>query len=182
MPLAQWGVMISQTRQRFAMGGMVAVAILAIVVGAVYQDDNRLDEPRIVGAETSADSSQPAQDNAVTQAINPIEGFLPESGEASACSEPIGVDLGPGFGARLTINGVPIAPEDMNVNLTEAGEVSNVVTATRSLGQYTFEADDNCPNGSLLRPVGNVLEVCVFRLSDTSQTCTLVRENIFDAL
>ncbi len=163
------------------MGGMVAVAFLAIGLGALYQDDNKLDEPRIIGAETSdAATGQTGQSAPAT--TGPIEGFLPKSGEASACSEPIGVDLGPNFGAKLTINGIPIAPEDMNVNLTEDGEISDVITASRSLGHYTFEAEDSCPNGSLLRPVGNVLEVCVYQLSDANQSCAVRRENIFDAL
>ncbi|MEM7322183.1 MAG: hypothetical protein AAF531_03775 [Actinomycetota bacterium] len=173
--------MISQTRQRFAMAGMVAVALLAIVLAAIYQDDNKLDQPNIVGQGNTADAA--AGDGAPAPApTGPIEAFLPRSGEASACSEDIGVDLAPGFGARLTINGVEIAPEDMNVNLDEDGEISEVVTASRSLGQYTFKPDDNCPNGSLLRPVDNVLEVCVYRLSDNTQACAVRRENIFDAL
>ena len=165
------------------MGGMVAVAFLAIGLGALYQDDNKLDQPRIIGAETSnTDSGQGGQANAAPATTGPIEGFLPKSGEASACSEPIGVDLAPNFGAKLTINGTEIAPEDMNVNLTEDGEISEVITASRSLGHYTFDADDSCPNGSLLRPVGNVLEVCVFQLSDATQSCAVRRENVFDAL
>lgn len=177
--------MISQTNQRFAMIAMVAVAFLAIVLGVVYQDDNRLDEPRIVGGDASSNSAggggaAPANEAVVVS--GPIEGFLPKSGEASACSEAIGVDLVAGYGAKLTINGTEIPPEQMNVNLDENGAVSNVITASRSLGQYTFEAGDNCPNGSLLRPLDNVLEVCVYRLDDISERCVTRRENVFDAL
>lgn len=165
------------------MGGMVAVAFLAIGLGALYQNDNKLNEPRIIGAGTSSTiegaDGQPAP---VTPVTGPIEGFLPKSGEASACREPIGVDLGPNFGAKLTINGTPIAPEDMNVNLTEDGEISDVITASRSLGHYTFDADDSCPNGSLLRPLGNELEVCVYLLSDSTQSCSVRQTNVFDAL
>jgi len=191
------------------MGGMVAVALLAIILGVAYQDDNRLDEPRIVGAGTSTSVSgapadggqtadgqtadgqtadgqtadgQTADGQTADVIVGPIEGFFPKSGEASACSEPVGVDLVPGFGAELTINGLLIAPEDMNVNLTPEGEISTVITASRSLGHYTFRPDDNCPNGSRLRPVGNVLQVCVYRLSDATQTCTQQTEKIFDAL
>lgn len=165
------------------MGGMVAVALLAIVLAAIYQDDNKLDQVNIVGQDTTAPDGSGGQ--AATPApapTGPIEGFLPRSGEASACSEDIGVDLAPGFGAKLTINGTEIAPEDMNVNLDEEGEISDVVTASRSLGQYTFKPEDNCPNGSLLRPLDNVLEVCVYRLSDNTQSCAVRRQNIFDAL
>ncbi len=176
--------MISQTRQRFAMAGMVMVALLALVLGAIYQDDDKLGEARIIGGDpsttTASGGDQSAADGA--SATGPIEGFLPKSGEASACREQIGVDLASGFGAKLTINGIVIPPEDMNVNLDENGEISDVITASRSLGHYTFSPDDNCPNGSLLRPVGNVLEVCVFRLSDATQSCALTTENIFDSL
>ncbi len=177
-------VMISQTNQRLAMIAMVAVAFLAIVLGAIYQDDNRHDEPRVIGGNTpataAAGGAAPAAEAAV--ATGPIEGFLPKSGEASACSESIGVDLAAGYGAKLTINGVVIPPEQMNVNLDETGAISNVITASRSLGHYTFEADDNCPNGSLLRPVDNRLEVCVYRLDDISERCVVQRDNVFDAL
>lgn len=161
------------------MGGMVAVALLALILGAAYQDDNKLDEPRVVGAERSADGEATGGQ---VQTAGPIEGFLPKSGEASACSEDIGVDLARDYGAVLTINGVEVAAEDMNVNLTREGEISGVITASRSLGHYTFSPDDECPNGSLLRPLGNVLEVCVYRLSDASQSCVTRQTNTFDAL
>lgn len=162
---------------------MVGLAFLAIVIGAVYQDDNRLDEPNIVGAGTTstvAGAAAPADSAPVATAI--IEGFLPKSGEASACREAVGVDLAPNYGAILTINGVEVAPEEMNVNLTPEGEISGVVTASRSLGQYTFQPDENCPNGRWLRPVDNSLEVCVYLLSDASQRCTLRETRLFDAL
>lgn len=191
------GGMISQTRQRLIMAAMVAVALGAIVLGVIYQDDNRLDEPVIVGAGTSAPATETgggsgaaggsaagvgqASDSAAV-GTSAIEGFLPRSGEASACREEVGVDLAAGFGAKLTINGIEIAPEQMNVNLDENGEISEVITASRSLGQYTFKPDDNCPNGTLLRPVDNVLEVCVYRLSDATEACTLRTEKVFDAL
>ena len=70
----------------------------------------------------------------------------------------------------------------MNVNLDEDGEITRVITASRSLGHYTFQPTDECPNGTYLRPTGNVLEVCVYRLSDPSQRCTLQTERIFDAI
>lgn len=178
--------MISQTRQRLIMGAMVGVAFLALVLGAIYQDDDKLAGINVVGRDTSAQAAAPSGGGGGADpapvATGPIEGFLPKSGEASACSEEIGVDLAPGFGAKLTINGIDIAPEEMNVNLNANGEISEVITASRSLGQYTFEPEDNCPNGSLLRPLGNVLEVCVYRLSDNTQACAIRQERIFDAL
>lgn len=180
-------------RQRIGMGALLLGAVLALTLGAIYQDDDRLDQDRVVGGSASApittaptgasgviDPGSAGQDDPGTG--GPIESFLPRSGEASACSEEVGVDLIPGYGAILTINGVEIAPEDMNVNLDDDGEITNVITASRSLGHYTFRPDDNCPNGTFLRPVDNVLEVCVFRLSDPDRGCTLRRENVFDAL
>ena len=185
--------MISQTRQRFAMGAMVIAAILALAVGAVYQDDDRLDEARVVGAGSSSDSGSSAsgagaagadgsETDAAPVADGPVEGFLPRSGEASACREEVGVDLIPGYGAELTINGIVIPPEAMNVNLDETGAITDVITASRSLGHYTFKPDDECPNGTYLRPVDNVLQICVFRLSDVEQRCVRQVERIFDAL
>ncbi len=179
---------MNQTRQRFAMGAMVLAAVLALAVGAVYQDEDRLDEPGRVGGDASASADGDdagSGDGAAADNVavgGPIEAFLPRSGEASACSEEVGVDLIPGYGADLTINGITIAPEQMNVNLDEAGEITNEITASRSLGHYTFRPDDNCPNGTYLRPVDNVLEVCVYRLDDTTRRCTVQRESVFDAL
>lgn len=167
------------------MGGMVGLALLAIVGGALYQDDDRLDEANIVGGGTQnqADGGGAALPaDAAPAPGGAIEGFLPRSGEASACREEVGVDLAPGFGARLTINGIDIAPEEMNVNLDGDGNISDVITASRSLGHYTFSPTDACPNGRFLRPVDNRLEVCVFRLSDATGACAFRAENIFDAL
>lgn len=178
--------MISQTRQRFAMGGMVTVALLSIVLAAIYQDDDKLNEANIVGGNPAttiaSDGDGQGQTANAPATGGPIEGFLPKSGEASACRERIGVDLADGFGAKLTINGIEIAPEDMNVNLDAEGKISDVITASRSLGQYTFKPDDNCPNGSMLRAVDNVLEVCVYRLSDNTQSCAFRTTNVFDSL
>lgn len=185
-------MVVMTVRQRFGMGALLLGAALALVLGVIYQDDDRLDQNNVIGGSGTAPITTAPDGSGGAAAVadpgsdapigGPIEAFLPRSGEASACSESVGVDLIPGYGATLTINGIEIAPEDMNVNLDAAGQITNVITASRSLGQYTFEPDDNCPNGSLLRPVNNVLEVCVYRLSDTSQSCTIRRENVFDAL
>lgn len=189
--------MISQTRQRFATIGIVAVAFAALFLGAVYSGDGgQTDSPYIVGG-TQANSGSAAVGNAAPAqpgdepavSTTPIDGFLPKSGAASACQEPIGVDLATGYGARLTINGTEIQPEDMNVVrdddgnaiLDEDGNISRTQTAGRSIGHYTFAADDNCPNGPLIRARDNLLEVCVYRLSDTSEACIYRTSNEFDA-
>lgn len=186
--------MMSQTKQRLVTVAMVTVAFGALALGALYQDDDRLGEPVIVGLDPDVgvdpgpggdqtDTTLAGGDAAnVAAGGGAIEGLLPEGGEASACREPIGVDLAAGFGARLTINGIEITPEQMNVNLDDNGEISNVITPTRSLGHYTFKADDTCPNGRYLRPLDNQLEICVFRFDDPSQGCTLETEYVFDAL
>ncbi len=179
-------------RQRFGMGALLLGAVLALILGAIYQDDDRLDQDNVVGGSASAPittaptgaggaGGAAAPADTVTTG-GPVEGFLPRSGEASACREAVGVDLIPGYGATLTINGTEITPEQMNVNLDGDGEITDVITASRSLGHYTFEPDDNCPNGTFLRPVDNVLEVCVFRLSDPTQRCVSQVERVFDAL
>ena len=184
--------MISQTRQRLIMGAMAVVAVGALSLGALYQDDDKLGEGRVVGAGTTSSTvaagggiispDPPASTADQPAATGPVEYWLPRSGEASACSEEIGVDLAPGYGAVLTINGIEIPPEEMNVVLDENGEITDELTASRSLGQYTFQADDECPNGRYLRPVDNVLEACIYRLSDESRSCSVRRERVFDAL
>lgn len=179
---------------------MALGAVGALTLGALYQDDDRLDgvvvDGQVVGgdgggrASASADGSSgggiPAAGQGATvddaPADGPIETFLPRSGEASACREDVGVDLIPGYGATLTINDIEIAPEEMNVNLDDNGEITRVITASRSLGHYTFHPSDECPNGPYLRPTDNVLEVCVYRLSDPAQRCTLRTERTFDAI
>ncbi len=180
------------------MAAMVVMAFGFLALGAIYQENTSTgdrDEETIADDDASAPipgvgpatgdaggSGDPADVASDGQATGPIEGFLPRSGEASACSEDVGVDLIPGYGAELTINDIVIPPEAMNVNLDDAGEITSEITASRSIGHYTFRPDDNCPNGTYLRPVGNRLEVCVYRLSDPSRRCTLRTEREFDAL
>jgi hypothetical protein len=119
--------------------------------------------------------------SSTTNPADPIEGFLPRSGEGSACREPVGVDLIDGYGATLTINGIRIAPEEMNVVLGEDGLPTREITASRSLGQYTFGPETDCPNGSVIRATDNVMQVCVYRLIEGPDAC-VVSEFSFDAL
>ncbi len=185
--------MISPQRQRLITFGIVAVAFGALALAVAYQEDDRLGDARTVGlnddaAVTAGTDSTLALPAGAAGGAAPIvaddiiQDFLPRGGEASACSEPVGVDLAPGYGATLTINGREIAPEEMNVNLDANGEITNVITSSRSLGQFTFQPDDNCPTGTFLRPLANVLEVCVYRFDDPSQRCTITTEYVFDAL
>lgn len=174
---------ISQRRQRWISAGVLVLAVGALVLAAFYGEDDSTGSVRAAGGAASAsDTTLAPEADAVSPATQIIEEFLPQGGEASACSEPIGVDLIGGYGARLAINGVDIAPEEMNVNLDGDGEITNVLTPTRSLGHFTFQPGDDCPNGRWLRPVDNVLEVCVYRFDDPSASCALRTEFRFDAL
>ncbi len=185
--------MISRQRQRVISIGIVAVAFVALGLAAYYQDDNKLDDPNFVGIEQTGDdlavgsSGASGAGSATTLASTPIgqggpiERFLPDSGDAVACREPVGVDLVPGYAARLTINGREVPETEMNVNLNPDGSISSTITASRSIGQYTFMPEDSCPNGKWLRPVDNVLDVCVYRVDDPAQACSTMSEYVFSA-
>lgn len=142
----------------------------------MYQGERLPDGPQVVGAgssDASDDTTAPAA------AVNPIEGWFPRSGEGSACREAVGVDLIGGFGANLTINGVAIGQNQMNVNLDAEGEATNEITASRSLGHYTFGPEPDCPNGDILRATKNVIQACVYRLVEGPDGC-VVSEFTFD--
>lgn len=159
---------------------LLTVATVALGLGIAYQGDREVDDPATV-------STGPGPAAAVgggvtsTAPVNPIEGFLPRSGAGSACREPVGVDLIDGYGATLTINGVAIAPEQMNVVLAANGEITREITASRSLGQYTFGPEPDCPNGDVIRATDNVLEACVYRLDEGPGSCVVTAIS-FDAL
>ena len=173
---------ISQRRQRWISAGILLLAAGALVLAAIYGENDSTGSARASGLGASAsDTTLAPTADAIPPATQIIEGFLPQGGEASACSEPVGVDLIGGYGARLTINGIEISPEEMNVNLDADGEITNVLTPTRSLGHFTFQPGDDCPNGRWLRAVDNVLDVCVYRFDDPS-ACALRTEFRFDAL
>lgn len=159
------------------------MALGALLLAAIYSEDDPTGSARAAGVDRSATENTLATDaGAEPAATQIIEDFLPRGGEASACSEPVGVDLIGGYGARLTINGIEIAPEEMNVNLDANGEITNVLTPTRTIGHFTFQPTDECPNGRWLRPIDNVLDVCVYRFDDPSASCALRTEFRFDAL
>ncbi len=171
---------------------MVAIAIGAIVLGAIYQDDTPNTAGNVVGGETEdtnqestrtpggrvvgpdGDLSVPVGDGST---INPIESFLPASSSGSNCREAIGVDLIDGYAASLVINGQRIPTEDMNGADPETG----AIPAGRTQGRYTFGPEENCPNGELLRPRDNTLQACVYKIEEGPETCT-VSEFTFNAL
>jgi hypothetical protein len=158
-----------------------------LTLGIAYQGERTVDDELVAGTGTSTTAAAAQADGAeagvaaAASAVSPIEAFLPQSGEASACREPVGVDLIDGYAATLTINGTAIPPDQMNVNLSEDGELTGVITASRSLGHYTYGPEEDCPNGAVLRPTNNLMQVCVYRLEDGPGSCT-VTERVFDAL
>ncbi len=172
-------MVVTRKQQRLITGGLIGGAALALLFGAAYQGERLPEEPRVVGAETSDNGGGAAV--TTPTAISPIEGFLPRSGEASACREPVGVDLISGYAATLTINGIAIAPELMNVVIGPDGEITNEITASRSLSQYTFGPEPDCPNGSVLRATDNVMRACVYRLEEGPASCAIT-EFTFDVL
>jgi hypothetical protein len=155
--------------------GGLAIAILMIVLASVYSADTSDTGPVFSGGPVDGGGDRDdAEDGEVELDINPIQAFLPRTGEGSTCTEAVGVDLIPGFSAILTINGVEIPPEDIN-------GADGVATAGSSLGEVSWGPEEGCPRGKILRPQGNRLEACVYRNIDGADACrTFV--HTFDAL
>ncbi len=185
---------MTRTQQRLVTGGGLAFAAFALILGAMYQADSPTPDNPVVGgladptATTAAGGGAVDVGGAVGQSattasdIDPVEAFLPRSGEASACQEAVGVDLRPGWAATLEINGIPIPNEQLNVTVDENGQpVSGDRSATRALGQYTFGPESDCPNGQVLRPTGNRLKACIYRVEEGPAAC-VIKESTFDVL
>lgn len=171
---------ISVRNQRLATAALVVAAGAALVLGATYQGERLPDGPVVVGAGSSATDDEPSVAAAESGGVvNPVEAWFPQSGAGAACREPVGVDLIGGYGATLAINGIAIAPEEMNVPLDEDGNPTDGITATRSLGHYTFGPEAACPNGAVLRATDNVIQACVYRLVEGPETC-VITEYTFD--
>lgn len=145
---------VSVGRQRLVVIAGLALAVGAIILAASTQEDT----PAVVPTVDSSD--------------DPVEGWFPRSGQGSTCSEPVGIDLAPGYGAVLSING-NILPDDMMNPPGSAG---------RSLGHYTYGPEEDCPNGEFLRPRDNQVQACVYRLDEGPATCQLTEVFTFDAL
>lgn len=186
--------MVTRTQQRLVTWGVLAFAAFALVMGALYQADTPTPDNDVVKgladptATTAAGGGAVGAGGAVGQTTttapgtDPVEAFLPGSGEASACREAVGVDLRPGWAATLEINGIPIPNEELNVTTDENGQqVPGDRSASRALGQYTFGPETDCPNGRVLRPTGNVLKACVYRVEEGPASC-VIKESTFDVL
>lgn len=165
---------VSRSKQWLIIGAGVLVAFGALVLAATYQADTSPDEPVLSGSAADGGGARPEDANAEAAPldVNPIEAWLPKSGEGSTCSEAVGVDLIPGYGAVLTINGVTLTEDQTNDRLSAGG----------SLGQVTYGPEEDCPNGQLLRPQGNVVEACVYRLVEGPENCRIYPSFTFDAL
>ncbi len=158
----------------------LAVAFGMLVLAAVYSGGED-PVPVVSGGPVDGGGDRADPDTgSVELDVNPIESFLPRTGEGSTCTEEVGVDLIPGYSARLTINGVPIPDEETNAyTITDQGV--REFSAGGSLGQFTWGPEEGCPNGRILRPQDNRLEACVYRNIDGPDACrTYV--HTFDAL
>lgn len=153
---------VSTSTRRLLSIGALAVAVGLLVLGALFQADTSPDEPALTGGGAEAPVQQP---QAAAPASQPIEGWFPSGGQGAACQEPVGVDLAPGYRASLTVNGVPI-PD---------GELNDPGSAGASLNQVTWGPEADCPRGEVLRPEGNVVEACVWRVEDRPANCTTYR-------
>ncbi|MEZ5412581.1 MAG: hypothetical protein R2761_31390 [Acidimicrobiales bacterium] len=185
---------MTRTQQRLVTWGLLSLAAVALILGAIYQADSPTPDNPVAGALADATATTAAGSGVVggggavdqvstTAAVtDPVEAFLPRSGQASACQEAVGVDLRPGWAARLEINGIPIPDDQLNVTTDENGQqVPGDRSASRALGQYTFGPESNCPNGQVLRPTGNVLKACIYRVEEGPASC-VVKESTFDVL
>ncbi len=160
-------------------GGGLVVALGMIVLAATYSGGSDTAEPVISGGPVDGGGDRDNTD-VETLDINPIESFLPRTGEGSTCTEAVGVDLIPGFSATLTINGTPIPVDQMN-GFTVNDSGIREATAGSSLGEFSWGPEVGCPRGDILRPQNNRLEACVYRNVDGPESCrTFV--HTFDAL
>lgn len=171
---------ISRSKQWTVIAAGVVLAVGALALAAAYQADTSPSEPVLSGSPADGGGIRAADPNAEQAPldVNPIEDWLPRSGIGSTCSEAVGVDLIPGFAAVLTINGQTLTDEQMNGVDPDTG----AIPASRSLGQYTYGPEEDCPNGVLLRPQNNRVEACVYRITEGPESCRTYPAFTFDAL
>lgn len=162
-------------KQRLGAAAALSVAFAALV-GAILTGGESSDTG-VVMSQSPVDGGGTRDGEAVPLVVDPVQGWFPAAGEGSACSEPVGVDLLQGYSAILTINGVEIPIEDTNVY----GADGRTLTAGGSQGQVTWGPEPDCPFGELLRPTGNTVSACVYRLVDGPETCRVfTRPDAFD--
>ncbi len=171
----------ASTKQRVVITLGVIVAFGALVVAGLYSGERTPSAPVLSGS--AADGGGERDGDVAPLDIDPVQGWFPQSGIGSTCTEAVGVDLIPGYSAVLTINGVEIAEDDTNVRVDTDGDgVKDAFTSGGSQGQVTWGPEPNCPNGSVLRPQNNVVEACVYRIVDGPASCRVGPSFSFDAL
>lgn len=164
-------------RQKLVISSLLVVAFGLLGLGIAYQKEDRLPVlPTPVGSETDDANSEGGGAGAET---SPIQETFPRSGIGSTCTEPVGVDLIPGYVARITINGNLIPESEMNGPLFPPA--GSEISAGRSLGQFTYGPEIGCPQGKYLLPQNNRVEICYWRTEDSESNCTRVQFS-FDAL
>lgn len=172
------------TRQRIIASVAVCVAFACLGLAIAYSGDGDDTGPILSGSPVDGGGVRDAEQ--VELDVNPIEGWFPAAGEGSGCSEPVGVDLIPGFSALLTINGVPIAPEDTNafVSVDNNGDGitdATAISAGASQGQVTWGPEEDCPFGEILRPTNNRVSACIYRVEEGPANCRVrARPDTFD--
>ncbi len=170
----------SRSQRRAINIGFGALALGALVWAAMYSGDTSVDQPANAAAVTGGGELPESTDSAAAGAA--VESFLPRSGQGSTCTEPIGVDLIPGYGATLRINGRNISDSELNRYVDDPENPGGTaLQAGASLNQYTWGPEPGCPNGELIRPKDNLVEACVYRLTDGPSDCRMMTFR-FDAL
>ena len=173
---------MSQTKVRIIVTALLSSALLLIVLATFYQSDDTQNPTRTL------DNADAVDNPLGTNPTNPentetdlIKSFFPAGGTGGACQEAVGVQLELGYGANLTINDKEVPEEKMNLIVDELGNPTGAVSAARSTGKYTFRPESGCPNDTYLRPIDNVLQACVYDLTDQEKKCIITETYNFDA-
>lgn len=171
-------------RQQIIVGLGILVAFGCLALAIAFSGDTSVAGPTFSGSPVDGGGDRGADPDAepVELDIDPIERWFPQAGEGSGCSEEVGVDLIPGYGAVLTINGVTIPELETNATVDTDGDgVGDSVTAGGSQGFVTWGPEPDCPFGEILRPTGNQVVACVYRLDEGPANCRVrIRPDTFD--
>ena len=170
-----------EVRSRIIIITGVFLAFGALVLGAMY--DAPTEPAAIVQTGSAADGGGERDAETAVLDVSPVEGWFPQTGVGSTCTEPVGIDLLPGYAAILVINGEPIPDNELNIyDNPDAPPGERVLTASGALGRYTWGPEEDCPNGRLLRPEGNSVSACVYRIEQGPNGCRQYGPFEFDAL
>lgn len=172
---------VSPLRQRLIILTALTCAFGVLILGARYGADTDPSAPVFTGG--AADGGGIRGEEPTLMNISPVEGWFPRSGVGTTCTERVGVDLIPGYGAILTINGRVIPENELTFyENPNAPPDQRSLSSEGTLNRYTWGPEEDCPNGALLRPRGNVVEACVYRLEQGPAQCQAYGPFEFDAL